>query len=188
MTNGAGELGAGLTLGQALSRGRQKGQIYLCKSIGLKRLECLSWQWGAGLGSADPLLAHAGAAVGDRLLGPDPEQDPGRFDAVAPGELLAFLATACLVVDRYLVGAHAASQQHGGQLGVQAEPVLPYRQLAEQGKRKQLQAAVQVTDPGVEQGVGGERVDPVADHKPERMRGGRPERADAVDDLRIAPL
>src|SRR5579863_8412016 len=84
---------------------------------------------------------------------PLPDQDPHRLDTVAPGELLAGLAAARLVADRYLEGPDTAAQQLPGDLGFHAEPGLLDAQFPVQRRGYQLEAGLQVADVAVEQNV-----------------------------------
>src|SRR5260221_270960 len=74
---------------------------------------------------SSPMLSRSGMLCGsaggcrpaDALAGEDPEG----FDAVFPGDLLAFFAGAGAVADRHLIGPVAVAQQLAGDLGLHAE-------------------------------------------------------------------
>ena len=91
------------------------------------------------LSSVLRLTFYAGRSVAHGRRGsagpgrkPLPKQDPHRFHAVAPGELLPGLAATCPVADRHLVGPDAAPEQLASDLGLHAEAGLPDAHFAVQ--------------------------------------------------------
>src|ERR1700693_5702405 len=54
---------------------------------------------------------------------PQPDQCSERFDPISPGQLLAFLAAACVVADRHLMDAVTKLEDASGDLRFNVETV-----------------------------------------------------------------
>src|SRR5690242_15361421 len=81
-------------------------------------------------------------------------EDPQRFDAVPPGDLLALFAGARAVADRHLVGPDAPAQQLAGDLRLHAEAAGVHVERPVEGQRHELEAGLEVTEVAVVEHVG----------------------------------